>query len=206
MKENIEILIVEDSKTQAEELKYFLETNNYKVQHADDGEEALAMLKQNVPDIIISDVVMPEIDGYELCKRIKSDENLKKIPIILLTSLSGPKEIFKSLECGADSFVTKPYSEDFLITKVKDIFHSIKSREDQIPESAFEIVFGDQKYLINSTRLRTIDLLLSANENAVKKSRELDEANRELVLTQYKLNKLNENLEEEVKKIGRAHV
>ena len=58
MKENIEILIVEDSKTQAEELKYFLETNNYKVQHANDGEEALAMLKQNVPDIIISDVII----------------------------------------------------------------------------------------------------------------------------------------------------
>ncbi len=144
MKENIEILIVEDSKTQAEELKYFLETNNYKVQHANDGEEALALLKQNVPDIIISDVVMPKIDGYELCKRIKSDENLKKIPIILLTSLSDPKEIFRSLECKADSFVTKPYSENFLITKIKDIIRSIESRENQITESSFEIVFDIQ--------------------------------------------------------------
>ncbi len=69
MKKNIKILIVEDSKTQAEELKYFLEANDYKVQHANDGEEALSMLKQTVPDIIISDVVMPKIGGYELCKR-----------------------------------------------------------------------------------------------------------------------------------------
>jgi DNA-binding response OmpR family regulator len=199
MKKTIKILIVEDSKTQAEELKYLLETNNYKVQHANDGEEALAMLKQNVPDIIISDVVMPKIDGYELCKRTKSDEDFKKIPVILITSLSGPEEIFKSLTCGADSFVTKPYSEDFIISKVEDIIRSIESGEDQITESNFEMVYGDQKFVIGSTRLQIIDLLLSTNENAVKKSRELDETNKELVLTQHKLNKLNENLEEEVK-------
>ncbi|MCK4677835.1 MAG: response regulator, partial [Bacteroidales bacterium] len=199
MKKTIKILIVEDSKTQAEELKYFLETNNYKVQHANDGEEALALLEQEIPDIIISDVVMPKIGGYELCKRTKSHENFRIIPVILMTSLSGPEEIFKSLACGADSFVTKPYSEDFLISKVKDIIRSIESRKDQITESSFEIVFGDQKYVIGSTRLQIVDLLLSTNENAVLKSRELDETNKELVLTQHKLNKLNENLEEEVK-------
>lgn len=199
MKKNIKILIVEDSKTQAEELKYFLETNGYMVQHANDGEEALSMLKQNVPDIIISDVVMPKIGGYELCKRIKSDENFKKIPIILITSLSGHEEIFKSLECGADSFITKPYSEDFLITKVKDIILRIESKEDPYTESSVEIVIDNNKYLIGSSRLQIVDLLLSTNENAVLKSRELDETNKELVITQHKLNKLNENLEEKVK-------
>jgi DNA-binding response OmpR family regulator len=114
-----EILIVEDSPTQAEQLKFILQKNNYQVCFARNGREAIDLLKRRMPTIIISDIVMPEMDGYQLCKFIKSDEALKKIPVVLLTSLSDPGDVLKGLECGADNFMTKPYDEKTLVTRLK---------------------------------------------------------------------------------------
>jgi CheY-like chemotaxis protein len=77
-----QILIVEDSPTQAEKLKYILEKNQYRVMISRDGKEALNMVSEHNPDLIISDILMPEIDGYELCRKIKSDESTMDIPVI----------------------------------------------------------------------------------------------------------------------------
>ena len=81
------ILLAEDSLTQAEQLKYILEKYNYKVIVAKNGKEALGMVIKHKPSLIISDIVMPEMNGYELCKEIKSNEATIGIPVILLTSL-----------------------------------------------------------------------------------------------------------------------
>jgi CheY-like chemotaxis protein len=99
------ILIVEDSLTQAGRLKCLLEKNGHPVIVAANGKEALSLLGTRKPDLIISDIIMPEMDGYQLCKQIKSDENLKDIPVILLTALSDPKDVLKGLECNADNFI-----------------------------------------------------------------------------------------------------
>ena len=87
----VNLLIVEDSPTQAVAIQYLLEEEGYKVSMAVDGEQALAMLKEITPDIIISDIVMPKMNGYELCTKIKEDKRLSDIPVILLTSLSNPR-------------------------------------------------------------------------------------------------------------------
>ena len=102
VKEPFRILVVEDSPTQAENLKYRLEQQGYRVFEAPNGEEALTMIDQIRPAVIISDILMPKMDGFLLCKKIKSDENLKNIPVILLTALSDPQDVLKGLECGAD--------------------------------------------------------------------------------------------------------
>ena len=117
--EPVEILVVEDSPTQAEHLRYRLEQQGYKVHVAPNGEEALQMVGRIRPAVVISDILMPQMDGFLLCKKIKSDENLRNIPVILLTALSDPQDVLKGLECGADDFITKPYDEEYLLAKIR---------------------------------------------------------------------------------------
>ena len=74
------------------------------------------------PHLVISDIVMPVMDGYELCRRIKTDKNLESLPVLLLTSLSDPKDVLKGLECLADNFVVKPYDQTLLLARIEAIF------------------------------------------------------------------------------------
>src|SRR5659263_380826 len=97
----LRILVAEDSRTQAEQLGFLLEQHGYQVTIAADGKLALAAAQAQKPALVISDIVMPEMDGYELCKAIKADEKLKDIPVILVTTLSDAQDVIRGLECGA---------------------------------------------------------------------------------------------------------
>src|SRR5712692_6573170 len=97
----VEILIAEDSPTQAQQLKHLLEERGHAVTVAADGKQALEAAHTRKPALIVSDIVMPGMDGYALCKRVKSQEKLKDVPVILMTSLSSPEDVIKGLECGA---------------------------------------------------------------------------------------------------------
>ena len=92
-KDDREILVVEDSPTQAERLKYILEQHGYKISVARNGREALAKISQRLPLVVISDIMMPEMDGYQVCRQIKGDDKLKEVPVILLTSLADPVDV-----------------------------------------------------------------------------------------------------------------
>jgi len=195
MNKNFDILIVEDSKTQAENLKFILENDKYTVYHALDGEEALEALMDFTPKIIISDIVMPLMDGFTLCSRVKADQRLKAIPFILLTSLSDTEDIIKGLVSGADSFITKPFNEEFLLSKVQ--YHTLNSefRQNQSTEMGLEILFGGRKHLITSDRLQILDLLISTYESAVIKNKELQTSNSELQQSKNEIAQFNRNLE-----------
>lgn len=187
MKNKTNILIVEDSKTQAEKLKYILQSNGYEVNHASNTNNAIEYLNQNTPDVIISDIIMPGKDGYEFCKELKSNNSLKNIPVILLTSLSDPSDIIKGINSGADSFITKPYSENFLLSKIEYLITNFKIRTKADSEISFEVYFAGKKHIINSSHLQMIDLLFSTYENAVIKNEELRRTNNELKQTQTQL-------------------
>jgi signal transduction histidine kinase/DNA-binding response OmpR family regulator len=184
-----EILIVEDSPTQALHLQYILEQHNYRASVAINGRNALAGMRQHKPIIVISDVLMPEMDGYQLCQQIKADANLADIPVILLTSLSDPKDVIKGLECGADNFIMKPYDEDFLLSRIQYILANQRVRRVERTQMGLEIFFAGQTYFITSDRLQILNLLLSTYETAVQKNRQLIEA-------QDTLQQLNAHLEE----------
>jgi DNA-binding response OmpR family regulator len=113
------ILIAEDSSTQGERLRYLLELHQYQVTWIEDGLAALAWLAHTRPAMVITDINMPRLNGYELCRQIKADKRLQNIPVILLTSLSDATDVLEGLACGADSFITKPYSDDYLIARVE---------------------------------------------------------------------------------------
>src|SRR5437588_13084443 len=100
------ILVVEDSRTQAEELRFVLESEGFAVRVVLDAEQALDLLRASTFDLIISDVVMPGLSGYDLCRRLKDDAASRHTPVLLLTTLGDPEAIIRGLECGADNFVT----------------------------------------------------------------------------------------------------
>ncbi len=178
--EKTRILIVEDSPTQMEELKYILEKKGYMVDAASNGKEAMVYLEGKIPTIIISDVMMPEMDGYQLCRKIKSDDKLKIIPVLLLTTLSDPDDVVKGLDCGADNFVTKPYEENVLLSRIEYILLNYEVRKSNPTDIGIEIMFGGKKQYITSSRIQILDMLISTYETAVQKNRELEQANREL--------------------------
>jgi CheY-like chemotaxis protein/signal transduction histidine kinase/HPt (histidine-containing phosphotransfer) domain-containing protein len=176
----IEILIVEDSPTQAMHLRYTLGQHGYTVRVARNGKSALEMMHEKKPTIVISDILMPEMDGYELCQFIRADENLKHIPVILLTQLFDPRDVIRGLLSGADNFVTKPYSEQFLISRIQYILANQELRRNSITEMGIEIFFAGQKHFITSDRMQILDLLFSTFENAVQRNQELEETNKKL--------------------------
>lgn len=193
IKKEIHILIVEDSLTQAEKLRFTLGKNGYRVSVANDGLEALDMIKLDMPDLIITDILMPKMDGYKLCEIIKNDEEYKNIPVILLTSLSDPKDVITGLKSRADNFITKPYNESFLMSRIQHMLINLELRRNKISEIGIEVFFAGQKHFINSERIQIIDLLLSTFENAVQKTKELEETNKNLKSAFGTIRKLENN-------------
>ncbi|MFQ3573275.1 MAG: response regulator [Thermodesulfovibrionales bacterium] len=188
MEENkYSILVVEDSTTQAECLKYILEDQGYIVYVTSNGKEALDFLSHTKPTIVITDVIMPEINGYDLCKAIKSNEETKNIPVVLLTHLSEPDDVIMGLECGADNFITKPYDQQFLITRIRYIIINKEIRSINSTEMGIEIFFAGKKHFITSNKIQILDLLLAIFESSLQRNRELEEANKAL-------RKANENI------------
>lgn len=196
MEKTIKILIVEDSPTQAEKLCFLLEEEGYIVEKAENGKKALNALDIFTPDIIISDVLMPEMDGYEFCNKVKSNKKWKKTPVILLTSLSDPEDVIRGLISGADNFLTKPYKNDFLISRIKHVVINLNIRNERLSDLGIEIFFAGKKHFVNSDRLQIIDLLLSTYENAIMKNKELESVNNELNELKNQLEVQNKDLQE----------
>ena len=187
---NVEILLAEDSPTQAERLRYLLEEHGYTVMAASNGKQALAAARLRKPTLIISDVMMPEMDGFALCGEIKRDEQLKDIPIILLTSLSDIRDIMKGLECGADNFIRKPYEDQYLLSRIDYLLINHQLRENQKMQMGMEIYLGGQKHFITAERQQIVDLLISIYEDAIHLNQELHARQRELTHSNRLLNGL----------------
>ena len=113
------ILVVEDSPTLQLWLKVRLEYHGYTVIQALDGKAGLKMVKSEKPDVVLLDVMMPEMDGIEVCRRIKSDPEIKNIPVIFLSAKAQQKDIDEGLAAGAEAYITKPYESDELLEEIE---------------------------------------------------------------------------------------
>ena len=184
-----DILIVEDSPTQAAQIKYLLESYHYKVEVTRDGQQALIWLSEHKPSLVISDIVMPEMNGFELCEKIKSDERTQNIPVILLTSLSDPEEVIEGLSCGADSFITKPFNKEYLVSNIKKILTEEGTPESKRDTRGIEIYYSGKKRTIRTGPQEVIKFLLNIYRGAIHQ-------NNELIQTRDELRSLNERLED----------
>ncbi len=176
----IEILVVEDSPTQALELQFSLESRGFKVDTAPNGRAAVEKLSRHVPTLVISDIVMPEMDGYELCRYMKNSEILRDIPVILLTALSDPKDIIRGLDSGADNFITKPCRPDMLIARIQYILVNKTLRKNSLSQDGIDIFFAGQVHHLQAPSTQVFDLLFSSYEAALNHFRELQDANDQL--------------------------
>jgi signal transduction histidine kinase/DNA-binding response OmpR family regulator len=185
------ILVLEDSPTQAQELAHVLDQHGYRFEVARNGQAGLDLLRSRKPVLIISDVIMPRMDGFEFCRRVKADPELNRIPVILLTSLSDKSDILRGLECGADNFVTKPYEEAYLLDRIRYFLVNRGLREHEAPSRGVEVEIAGQRHLITSERRQILDLLLSIYDQAVQINHKLKLREQELEASNARLSALH---------------
>jgi PAS domain S-box-containing protein len=181
------ILIVEDSMTQAFSLEYLLSENGYQASVVGDGLQALQSVRLNKPDLVVSDITMPVMGGFEFCARVKADPALQDIPILLLTDLSNPDDIIHGLEARADGYITKPYEQGFLLKKIGALLTRQPQPADEECENPVTIVVDGQTHVITASRRHVLDMFISTYEHSLaqkkileKKQGELNEINSKL--------------------------
>ncbi len=189
-----DVLIAEDNRLQAKILQDRLVSVGYRVRVGRDGAEALQLAREHRPDIIVSDIEMPIMTGHELCRAIKSDEELRSVPLILLSTLSEPQDIIRGLDCGADNYVTKPYRIEYLISRMESLLQTPLGQQDE-ERLELEVTLAGTLYKVRSGRQQVLNLLVSTFENAVEKNFELLRYNEELTIAKEQLAKWNRKLE-----------
>ncbi len=192
--DNVSILIAEDSKTQAEILRHLLDKAGYQVRVAYNGKEALEAVKKEAPTLILTDVVMPEMNGYELCSLLKADMATRNIPVILVTQLFDPRDVLSGLECGADNFIIKPYEPKYLLDRIEVILANRSLYSDESVESGVSVFFSGQTHVVRSNRQKILNILLSTYEIAITKNNELNEAKDRLASVNDQLSDANNEL------------
>jgi signal transduction histidine kinase len=186
------VLVVEDSPTQARLLCLILEGEGFSVDSCGDGETALVRLAGAPFDLVVSDVLMEGLTGFELCRRIKADPALSGTPVVLVTTLREPQEIVQALEVGADSFIRKPYEPDALVARLrsliaeraprtKDLVPTPRRRKEDDPGFlGAEAVFNGKTIHVHANREQILRLLLGTFEDVVRANTLLREREEEL--------------------------
>jgi len=170
------ILVVDDNETNRDILCTRLGMQGFDLVQAADGEEALAMVREQHPDLILLDVMMPKLDGFEVCRRLKADASLPYIAIILVTARSDTKDIVAGLEAGADEYLTKPVDQTALVARVKSMLR-IKELTDQVRAQAADLAVW------NSTLEQRVTQQLSEIERMSRLKRFLSPQVAELILS-----------------------
>jgi signal transduction histidine kinase/DNA-binding response OmpR family regulator len=163
------VLVVEDSRTQAAALGALLEEHGYSVTIARSGEEALDLVPQQTFDVVISDVVMPGIDGFELCRRLKEQAAPRVLPVMLLTGQTDPIDIVRGLQAGADNYATKPYDPGELLDRLQRTLSDAGQRRPAREAGAgVEMSFRGQTFVVSSDKETILDLLTSSLEDLAR--------------------------------------
>ncbi|MCK4303871.1 MAG: response regulator [Candidatus Eisenbacteria sp.] len=124
------ILVVDDEVYIAHILEFSLGMEGYRVVTATDGNEALKKAAEDNPDLIVLDIMMPGMDGYEVCRRLKADEQFAETPIILLTAMDGEADRDKGMEVGASAYMTKPFRPAELIARIRGLLEAVAEPGD----------------------------------------------------------------------------
>jgi DNA-binding response OmpR family regulator len=174
------ILIAEDSGVQAYMLRRILEQEGHKTSVANNGRLALELAAQIRPALVVSDVNMPEMSGYELCRQIKANPDLCHIPVILVTNLSDPDDVLLGLKSGADSFVIKPYDKTHMLARVQHALSNQRLPTEAEKGPGVDIFFHGQTHQITASRAQILNLLMSTYDATAQRNRELHESREQL--------------------------
>lgn len=127
------ILVIDDDWMNREVIEAYLQTKNYRVSAAHNGKTGLEIAQNDPPDLVMLDVMLPDMSGYEVCSQIKQDQVTQFVPVVMVTALESDDDRLKAIEAGADDFVTKPFNSILMLTRVKSLLR-MKSLSDQLQE------------------------------------------------------------------------
>ena len=163
------ILVVEDEEALATLLEYNLSRESFEVAVAADGEDALLKVEEDAPDLVVLDWMLPKISGIEICRRLRTRPETRNIPIIMLTARSEEADRIRGLETGADDYLTKPFSTNELIARVRAVLRRIRPglAEDTvtvgdlaIDRVSHKVMRGDKEIHLGPTEFRLLDHLM----------------------------------------------
>lgn len=175
------IAVVDDEPDIVELISHNLKSEGFEVKGFEDGESFLFFIKRTPPDLVILDLMLPEMDGIEVCKRLREDVNLSSIPIIILTAKGGEVDKIVGLEVGADDYIVKPFSIRELIARVKAVLRRYNKKEEPpllriedivIDNLKFEVRIGDRKIDLTPTEFKILEIL-ARNQSRVFTRRQL---------------------------------
>lgn len=190
-KGEVDILVVEDSPGKAERLKKILQECDYNFRLVTNGKDALFEAQRQEPDLIISDAVLPDMDGFEICNEIKNDESLKHIPVMLHSDSSDPGNIIRGLSVQANNFILEPFDNKNLLDKIESLLKG-QSQQNGVGYQEEQIVrFDGKQHNITASSQQILSFLISTYENVIYQERELNKV-------QLKLEKLNKEYDENV--------
>jgi PAS domain S-box-containing protein len=195
------ILVVEDSATQAEALRLLLEGHGHTVVVAPDGERALALVVANKIELVLSDITMPGISGYELCRRIKTDLKRPDLPVVLLSSLSDPLDIVHGLEAGADNYIAKPYEPEQLLQRIRHVLENQRRRRGTKSQLGLNVTVLGSTFTITSEKEQILDLLIATFEDAVQQNKQLRRREEELEAARAELARYAGTLEQRLQSV-----
>lgn len=146
---NQTILVVDDEQDLLDLIEYNLKKENYNVLKAENGKDGIKMASEHKPDLVLLDIMMPKMDGIEVCDTMRADENLKHIPIIFLTARSDEKTEIEGLNKGADDFITKPISTTKLVSRIKAVLRRFNETEESTDIiEVHDLVIDKDRYIV----------------------------------------------------------
>ena len=177
------VLLVEDEKSIVTLIKYNLEKEGFKVFCAETGEDALKIIKEKIPDLVILDWMLPDLSGVEVCRQIKKDKKLKNIPILILTAKGEPDDKIKGLEVGADDYVTKPFNNKELLLRIKSLIKRSKPslledlaifKDLKIDRMTRKVFREDKEIKLGPTEYKLLDFLIKSPQRVYSREQLLN--------------------------------
>ena len=180
-KKDIKILLVDDEPDVIEIIRYNLDQEGYKLYTASDGKEALKKAKKNIPNLIIMDVMMPNMDGIEACEQFRNDECFNDTIIMILTARGEDYSYVAAFEAGADDYVTKPIKPKIIVSKVKALLRRLKNEEQTlekiqigkliIDREQYEVTHMGKPFSMPRKEFELLYLLASKPDKVIKREK-----------------------------------
>ena len=165
------ILLVEDERDLLELLKYNLDRDGYEVVTAETGEDGLKLVRQSPPDLVLLDLMLPKMDGLEVCRSLKARPETASIPVIMLTAKGEESDVVRGLEMGADDYITKPFSPRILMARIKAVLRRAEGESEEhrtleaggvrIDLDRHEVVADGEAVELTATEFKLLTLLVS---------------------------------------------
>ena len=177
------ILVVEDGPTQAQEIQLILESEGFDVEVAADGPAGLERFRGAPFDLVLSEIMMPGFNGYELCRKIRVEAGRGETPVVFLTTLNDPADVIKGLEVGADDYILKTYGPEHLLARIKSVLSRTAAHSEGTSTPGEELASKEKVLPSDTSREKILSFLASAFEDIVRaKQKEYESKNAEEAL------------------------